>query len=304
MKKILTVVICTYNRAKYLELALRSLVDQTVSSDFFDVLIVDNNSSDNTEEIFKKYESRLSLFYVLEKNQGLSYARNTGIKETSTQYIAFLDDDAQADKNWVKFVLDTINNVNPIIFGGPIYPYYESEKPDWFLDKYEIRKISEKAVFINKDGYLSGSNMIFKMEAFSKIGLFDVERGMKGNKVSVGEETKLQIIAKEKNIEIYYNPDIFVEHLVPQYKMKLTYFIKRACIASYEQRFIFGNRKYNLLKDVLNFIKGIILTFVSLVLFLFRDTKKYPFWQNYFIEKMLNNVSLVGVLYFYMKIKK
>jgi glycosyltransferase involved in cell wall biosynthesis len=289
----LSIIICTYNREKYLAYALESLVTQTEEQENFEVLIIDNNSKDNTRKVFEKFENKLPLKYFLEKKQGLSHARNRGIKESKYDYVAFLDDDAKASKDWVKKSLEIINGKKADIFGGPIHPYYESEKPKWFKDEYEIRQHGRKSKYLYK-GHLSGSNIFFKKEIFKKIGNFDPNYGMKGNKIFLGEETKLQKTAKQKGIKCFYDPKLFVYHLVPEYKMKVLYFIKRGLADQVTAGKFFKEKgaKGILLPPVvcLRTIKG----FLMLPFIFFRNRKKYPYWQNYFIEKVLRDILSVA----------
>ena len=119
-----SVVICTYNREDMLEIALESLTKQEVSASDFEVIVVDNNSKDNTKAVAEKFIAANSHFrYVLETNQGLSHARNRGGNEASTDFVAYMDDDAKAPANWVKQLIEIIDDKKPDIFGGPIYPF-------------------------------------------------------------------------------------------------------------------------------------------------------------------------------------
>lgn len=293
MPKKLSIIICTYNREKYLEYALESLVSQTEEQDNFEVLIIDNNSKDNTKEVYKRFKEKLPLKYFLEKKQGLSHARNRGIKESKYDYVAFLDDDAKASKDWVKIGLKIIKERKADIFGGPIYPYYESEKPEWFKDEYEIRQHGHEAKYLKK-GYLSGSNIFLRKSVFNTVGMFDPAYGMKGDKIFFGEETKLQMIADQKNIKRFYDPKLFVYHLVPEYKMKVLYFIKRGLADQVTAGKFFKEKgvKVILLPPVvcLRTIKGCLM----LPFILFRNRKRYPYWQNYFIEKVLRDILSVA----------
>ncbi|MFA5411669.1 MAG: glycosyltransferase family A protein [Candidatus Omnitrophota bacterium] len=101
-KMIISVVIPTFNRAKILEEALTSLAAQTRIPD--EVVVVDNNSSDNTKEVVESFNHGLKIKYVLEPTQGTSTARNTGIKNASGDIIVFFDDDCVADKEWLHYL--------------------------------------------------------------------------------------------------------------------------------------------------------------------------------------------------------
>jgi len=300
--KILTVVICTYNRSKHLYYALQSIVDQTCSQEYFNVIVIDNNSKDSTKQIVNNFSDKLPIGYFLEKKQGLSHARNRGIREARTDYIAFLDDDAKADKKWLSTALEIIDSKKPAIFGGPIYPFYLTTKPKWFLDEYEIRKLSNHSRYFNQENkYLSGSNIFFKKNVFNQIGLFNVNLGMKGRKISMGEEVKLQIIANKKKISRYYDPDLKVYHLVPGYKMKISYITKRVFSFGYCSRSIFQNRKNSFAMGIFELILRLVKFFLDIIRYPFRNKKKFPYWQNYFLVITRKIVVNSGKLFSYIK---
>lgn len=96
----ISVIICTYNRCNYLELALRSLENQNFERSAFEIIIIDAGSTDNTLQTIKTYSQIMSIQFIESLHSGLSDARNTGIKKASGKIVAFLDDDAIADPDW------------------------------------------------------------------------------------------------------------------------------------------------------------------------------------------------------------
>src|SRR3569833_117194 len=95
----ISVIICTYNREKLLEKTIECLAKQ-IFSDVFDVVVVDNGSTDGTLKIVSILQETypdLPLRYVMESNLGLSYARNTGVYTAKGEIIAMIDDDAFAE---------------------------------------------------------------------------------------------------------------------------------------------------------------------------------------------------------------
>lgn len=288
--KLITVVICTYNRSGYLNLCLQSFVKQTLDQKFFNIIVVDNNSIDNTKKIVDKFLNILPVRYVFEKKQGASYARNKGTEYAKTKYIAYLDDDAQADKNLLNKACEIINNKKLNIFGGSIYPYYESKKPKWFKDKYETRLSSKKSGYLNNNQFLSGSNLIIKKNIFVSLKGFKNNLGPKGKKFAYGEETDLIIRYRKKYKEpIYYDNRLIVYHLVPNRKMKISYFIKSFFISGITYKIIkISNEKKKFLNKIwFNSVKKIFNSLLNIIKLPLRDRSKYPYWQNYFIEKIL-----------------
>ena len=144
----ISVVICTYNRADLLTGALDSLCQQDFTTDRYEILIVDNASTDNTGEIVRLYQAKypnIHIRRVYEGRQGLGIARNAAIKAAEGQYIAYLDDDARVNIDWLsKASRHLTDSQSPQCLGGPIQPFYTSEKPTWFKDQYETRTWGRK----------------------------------------------------------------------------------------------------------------------------------------------------------------
>ena len=102
MNNYLTIVICTYNRAHILPAALESLLRQTVSPDNYLLLIIDNNSTDKTQEVLIPFKNRFPhMRIVMEYNQGIAYARTRTLHEVTTPWFASLDSDAKAHPDWI-----------------------------------------------------------------------------------------------------------------------------------------------------------------------------------------------------------
>ncbi|MEE8471432.1 MAG: glycosyltransferase family A protein [Dehalococcoidia bacterium] len=87
-------IICTHNRSDYLRQAIQSLADQTLPTEQYEVIVVDNGSTDNTRAVVEGFDHIANLRYVYEPILGLSQARNTGWQNARGEYIAFMDDDA------------------------------------------------------------------------------------------------------------------------------------------------------------------------------------------------------------------
>ena len=133
--------------------------------------------------------------------------------------MAFLDDDAFADTHWLESALNLFKNVEPApsVLGGPIYPFYNSIKSSWFKDEYESRNWGEEPRFLRTYESFSGSNMIFRKDVIEKCHGLDVRAGMKGNLISLGEETALfnKIWKNYGDItKMFYSPILIVFHTI------------------------------------------------------------------------------------------
>ncbi|NND61887.1 MAG: glycosyltransferase family 2 protein [Flavobacteriaceae bacterium] len=224
----ISIAICTYNRSKYLKPCLESIKSQVQKYKDVEVLVIDNNSDDNTKEVCESMmDDSWTLRYEFEKEQGLSYARNKAIEVSKAEWIAYLDDDATAYPDYLDRMKYIIDNYDFDCFGGMYYAFYETEKPKWLSDSFGTkRKLTDEVAEIKVD-YLSGGNLVCKRLALIDIKGFPVDLGMKGNKIGYGEEDKMQSDLRSKNYKIGFDPELKIDHLVASYKLKPHWHVKR-----------------------------------------------------------------------------
>jgi len=229
----LSIIICTYNRAKLLAKCLDSIAGQSISTGY-EVIVVDNNSQDNTFDTVMQYDFIDGLRYLREEHQGLSYARNAGCLYAVGKYLLYIDDDCLLPAEYIANVLAALKDYSPDIMGGPIYPWYDSPKPKWFKDEYEIRKYENESGF-STTCPVSGGNYIIRKNVLIELGMFDVTLGMKGDKIGMGEERRVleiyRAVTPAASQRVYYSLDCWLTHYVPDYKMKYFYIFKRSYAA-------------------------------------------------------------------------
>ena len=233
----LSIIICTYNRANWLGAALASLAEQTLARDRYEVLLVDNNSTDATVDVVAAYKEKIAnLNYLKEVRQGLSHARNLGWQSARGEFVAFMDDDARAAPDWCERIVAAFRNVTPrpVSVGGKILPLFESPLPSWFSPEIEVRSWGETAGFLEESrrryGF-SGSNMSFPREVLARYGGFSANLGMQGRKIRLGEDSYLFSRIQERQPYFWYDPQLVVYHLVPQRNLTLRYRLNRAFAA-------------------------------------------------------------------------
>ena len=230
----ISVIICTYNRDKYIYNVLQSLAKGTLGADGYEIVLVDNNCTDNTRsevDRFCKDYPQVSLRYFVETNQGLSHARNRGIKESKGDILAYVDDDATVNAEYLATYADWfLNHPETDAAGGPIIPHYETgSEPKWMT--YFIKRLltgylyfGDKAKPFPGDNYPGGGNAAYRSRVFEKVGLYNVELGRNGDSLGGGEEKDIFDKMKREGMQFVYLPCAILYHSIPGYKLEADYF--------------------------------------------------------------------------------
>lgn len=239
----ISVIICTYNRVQFLPRIFEALAAQTLSSDCFEIILIDNNSRDKTSDIcsdFRINNPHLNFQYVLETQQGLSFARNRGIIESHRDLLVFIDDDAFPEKEYLHNILRFFeSNPDAAAGGGRIYPLFEGKRPAWMPDilmsLVSVIDLGNKVCLFKKK-FPIGANMIFRRTTIQKYGPFNVNLGRRGDNLEGAEEKDLflKIIAgKEK---VFYIPDAIVHHVIPDKRLTFDFFRRQAIGIGYSEK--------------------------------------------------------------------
>lgn len=231
---LLSLVVCTYNRCGSLYLSLESIMKQTIQD--FELIVVDNNCTDDTKAVTYELLKGRRFIYLVEEKQGLSNARNCGWQNAKGDFIAYVDDDAKLPEDFCEKLKNVILNIKPTpsVIGGPIYPLYETKPPKWFVDEFEIRTWGDESKYLDGDiaklGF-SGSNMCIKKKILQEFGGFSTAFGMVGKKMGLGEEPHFFNRIYKKYPFFWYQKDLNVNHWTPIRNMSVKYRIKRSFIA-------------------------------------------------------------------------
>jgi len=159
---VVSVVICTLNRAALLKTALESLAEQTAPPGSFEVLVVDNGSTDDTAQVADGFRKVLNLTCVREGRTGLSHARNRGYLGAHGAYVAYLDDDATARPDWVEGILAAVQRENPDVLGGPVIPVFAAGRPAWFPPESQAWSLGERMRELRRDEFIRGESFVVK----------------------------------------------------------------------------------------------------------------------------------------------
>ncbi len=233
----ISVVICTYNRSAYIQDAMESLYQQTLYKDAYEVIVVNNNSTDNTREIceaFIQSHPDAHFYYYNESRQGASYARNTGATYAASPLLCFMDDDAIADKDYLERIADFFEQ-HPDAggLGGRIIPKYIPAEPKW-MSHFVSSLVghfhySEEVSVFAANKYPLESNMIIRKADFDAISGFNTALpGVVGTLRIGGEGKDFFFRLKELGRTIYYDPAIRVQHVVETAKLTREYMYRIA----------------------------------------------------------------------------
>ncbi len=235
----ISVIICTYNRARYVYNVLKSIAENDFPRDRYEILLINNNSTDLTVEECDRFRGDypdVCFRYFLEEQQGLSYARNCGIRNAAGELLIYVDDDARAGKDFLRTYEEFFTRMPAAEgAGGPVVPEYEDcSEPDW-MSPYTQQLVTgslylgERERIFPRGKYPIGCNSAFRKEVFDRVGLFDVKLGRKGNSLIGAEEKDLFDKMTTQGMKFYYLPGAVLYHqinsrkLTPEYFEGLTY---------------------------------------------------------------------------------
>ena len=230
-----SIVICTYNRSDLLEESIRSLLKQDFPADQLEVIVVDNNSNDNTKNAVQALAtaSPVRITYAFEGRQGLSHARNAGIRHANGEIIVFTDDDIEATASWLTSLVSAFNGPDVACAGGPIRPIWPCDRPDWLTDEWltyltvnEFPGVREAGEF-RMPNYPFGANIAFRKDVFRTIGLFPANLGRIGKNLLSSEEITLCRKIWSEGKRIAFAPDAVIYHKILESRLSKMWFYHR-----------------------------------------------------------------------------
>lgn len=228
------IIICTYNNAKLLDRVLTKLSLQEVTSNQkWTVLVVDNNCTDETSDIVDKHiNSRLipNLRRIIETKQGLTYARLCGIKNTTSEWISFVDDDCLLSEDWVdKAIQFAASHQNCGAFGGKIVVDWETTPSPILIKKSmnfaACNRGDNPQQLYRHNFHIPGAGLVICRTALEKSGWLDKQflNDREGKKLSAGGDSEIVLRILNAGYELWYTPDCVLHHFIPTRRISETY---------------------------------------------------------------------------------
>jgi len=214
-----SVVVSTRNRSRTLAQSSVALLAVDYPADRWEVIIVDNRSTDDTLAVAHEIARRRpDLVRVIEERElGLSATRNAGIREARGEIIAFADDDSFPESGWLRTLVEALMREDALVVGGSVEPWFQGELPAWFTERYLVYVTDwDKGPEIQEltyNDYPRGANIAFRREAFERFGLFSTHLGYKGSRLVSCDEIEICLRIERGGGRILYVPGARVRHI-------------------------------------------------------------------------------------------
>ena len=232
----LTIAIPTYNGAHRLPTLLQLLQNQINTECItWEIIVVDNNSTDDTAKIVHEYQKDwrhpFPLKYSLETQQGAAHARKRAVSEAHGVLIGFLDDDNYPEPNWV-YTAYTFSTLHPKCgaYASQIHPAWETEPPPNFKRITPFLAITERGdiplLYDKRKKMLPPSaGLVVRKQAWQDIPHNPILTGRANGNMLTGEDTEMLSYIQKAGWEIWYNPAMEIHHQIPHWRLQKEYLL-------------------------------------------------------------------------------
>jgi glycosyltransferase involved in cell wall biosynthesis len=235
-------VVCTRNRARFLEGTLDSVLAQEYPKDRYEIIVVDNNSNDETRPLVAGYRTSASVpvSYYVEIRPGASFARNLGIEMAQHEYVAFLDDDTIAAPGWLAAYETAIRDHGVFVAGGPVEPVPEpgvevplcwSDVKNLFGFDHSHLYPRQRVVRIRWPLWLGACNSVYAKRLLQDHGGFRTDCGPVGGRYRVAQDVDLNVRLERAGVAIYYVSDALIKHRITADRLTRRYIWRRTYCA-------------------------------------------------------------------------
>lgn len=232
-----SIIICCYNAASRIQPTLQALQKQVDPGFPWELIVVDNASTDSTGEVAKRVWEQspvTTLTVVEEKQPGLIHARHKGLAEARYDIVSFIDDDNWVEEKWV-IKIGEVFSMDPQIAaaGGQSIPAFEKAAPAWFpryQQHYAVgRQMDHSGYIENEKGFLWGAGLSFRKSIWERLRLTGYQNltvGRQGKNMMAGEDTELCYAFRLMGYRLYYRDDLVLTHYMPDNRMQFSYLLK------------------------------------------------------------------------------
>jgi glucosyl-dolichyl phosphate glucuronosyltransferase len=240
----ISIIIPTFNRAAQLARTLTSIGNEVGAANPVEVIVVDNGSTDKTETTYqavREYFPRHDWRYVYEHMPGLLSGRHCGAKEARGEILAYIDDDVVLSASWLDGLMSAFSNPEVALVGGPSFPEYEVEPPEWLgsfwhqdadgrRTLFELSLIDSGPAVRPEDPLcVPGLNFSIRKDVFDRCGGFHPDCIPAALQRYQGDgETGLTLKMKAAGFHALYHPQVAVKHVIPASRMTLESFKRRS----------------------------------------------------------------------------
>jgi glucosyl-dolichyl phosphate glucuronosyltransferase len=233
---LITIAICTYNRAEYLRDTLADLQGQSADPGDFEILVINNNSADHTTEVCSDFSNRssgLSFRWVSETRQGLSFARNRALEEALSDVILYIDDDVHLPADFVLTALSCLKKYPDVdCAGGRIFVSFDENDTSWIPDElmpmFGLHDLGDRDRIYPLTNFPRGGNMLIKKNLFESYGAFNTELGRIGSELLGSEEKEFFERIRKEGVKLHYWSELKLWHRIGAVRLKEPYLKKQS----------------------------------------------------------------------------
>ncbi|HEY5227156.1 MAG TPA: glycosyltransferase [Opitutaceae bacterium] len=228
----ITVAVITYNRSRFLRETLACLVKQDMPPDQWELLVIDNNSTDDTAEAVASFESAPPFpRRVLETKQGLDHGRNRAVSEARGDIIVLADDDILMESDWLTrlvapLVSDKAQSIG--VVGGEVIPVFPDGLPSWLEGAHRPLAFRADSGPLPANQAPMGANFAFPKWVFTRLGGFRTELDRQGSSLFGGGDSEMIRRVRAAGLEAWFVPEAKVLHQMPASRLTLRYALRHA----------------------------------------------------------------------------
>jgi glucosyl-dolichyl phosphate glucuronosyltransferase len=308
---LISVIIPTRNRGLLLSQTLESVSQQTFPKEEYEVIVVDNGSTDNTVEVIELFRRRpgFNLRAVREDRAGLMFARHAGAVAAASEILLYTDDDVVADPNWVERIYACFADQDTMAAGGRVKPRFDAPVPSWlyqFGDEencgpLSLIKLEPGISTIESPQYLYGCNLAIRKAILFQVGGFNPD-GFPNHLLKYRGDGECGLLDKlyRRAFKIRYDSEAVVYHIIPESRLRKEYFLNRAQREGFSKAYSVlryakpQQRMITLLYDISRSIAGILFFKLKKLFNKNQDIRfRYDFLISYLMTRSCHAFDLL-----------